>query len=704
MAEATPSSKPPVSSSHSALVPPSTQALGADTAAASAPGAAHPVSAHAETASGHHGSVGALVLGAIGIVFGDIGTSPLYTLKECTNAPHGIDPANHAHLLGVMSLIFWSIMFVVTLKYLTFIMRADNRGEGGILALLALLPERLRVGKGSIPVVALLVVAGAALLYGDGMITPAISVLSAVEGLEVATASLKGQTNIIVGVTCVILLGLFAIQRFGTDGIGRLFGPVMVAWFVTIAGLGIVQIVRYPAVLAALSPTHGAALLLHDPKHSFFLLGSVVLAVTGGEALYADMGHFGAKAIRIGWVVLAMPALVLCYLGQTALLLQNPSANSNPFYAMAPSGIATYALVGLATCATIIASQALISGAFSLTHQAVQLGFFPRVTIKHTSKEAEGQIYIPEINWMLAVACIALVLGFKESTKLAAAYGIAVTGTMAITSIVFYTVARQTWGWSNTKALPLLILFLAFDLPFLAANAAKLFVGGYVPVIIGTVFFAGMVIWRRGRRLLAEHIQRQSIPLDTFIENIAQYVHTRAPGTGVFMCSSGNGVSPVLRQCASKTGTLHERIILLTLTFDHVPHVDDAQRTTVAELGKGFLRVIANYGFMENPDVPALLRQVLPEADRQSFIAGELAAAESVARISTARLPSTEATTRSPTVYFLGRETFMATGKGKMGAVEESIFGFLSRNAQPATAYFSIPSEQVIEIGSQIDL
>jgi KUP system potassium uptake protein len=618
--------------------------------------------------------MGALVMGAIGIVFGDIGTSPLYTLKECTNGEHGIDPSNPANLLGVLSLIFWSITLVVSVKYLTFVMQADNRGEGGILALLALLPQKLRVRKdGELRLLAILVLAGAALLYGDGIITPAISVLSAVEGLEVATASLKSY---VVPVTCIILFALFSIQKKGTEGIGKLFGPIMVLWFVVLAGLGIMHIAKNPSVLHAVFPTHAIHLFAHDPKHAFLLLGSVVLCVTGGEALYADMGHFGAKSIRIGWIVLAMPALLLNYFGQGALLLANPEAKSNPFYAMVPAGLPTYALVALATAATVIASQALISGAFSLTSQAVQLGFFPRVTVRHTSKDAEGQIYIPEINWLIGISCIALVISFKESTKLAAAYGIAVTGTMGITSIVFYVVARQKWNWPVFKALPLLILFLTFDIPFFVANALKFIEGGYVPVIVAAGFLSVMIIWHRGRRLLGEYIARVSKPTLAYVDNIEQTARVRAPGTAVFMCSNPDGMPPVLMHHTSRLGVIHEKVLLVTVRFGHDPFVDEDSRATTEDLGKGFVRVLAQYGFMEEPNVPEMLERALgPE-----------------------RFNPAEAT------YFLGRETFLASKNGKMGPIQESIFAYLARNARPATAYFSIPHEKVIEVGSQIDL
>jgi KUP system potassium uptake protein len=618
-----------------------------------------------------HGKLGPLVVGAIGIVFGDIGTSPLYAFKECLSPPHGLS-ATPANVLGLLSLIFWSITLVVSVKYLTFVMRADNRGEGGILALLALVPERLQKTKtGGVTLLATLVLIGAALLYGDGMITPAISVLSAVEGLENVTHALS-QHHIVV-ITCCILLGLFMIQSKGTEGIGRFFGPVMVLWFITIGVLGL---------LAALSPVHAVQLFVEHKYHAFLVLGSVVLSVTGGEALYADMGHFGVKAIRYAWLFLAMPGLVLSYFGMGALVLADPTTAERIFYAQVPAGLPAAALCLLATMATIIASQALISGAFSLTSQAVQLGFFPRVTVKHTSKNAEGQIYIPEINWILCIACIALVVSLQQSSKLAAAYGIAVTGTMGITSIVYFTVLRYRWHWPLWKALPLLVLFLAFDLPFFGANILKFFDGGYIPIVVAAIFLAVMLIWRRGRRLLSAYIQRNASPLDVFIAELDSHVSVRLPGAGVYMCSLSQGVPPVLAHHTSRLGVLHEKVVLLTILFAHQPTVTASERATQEDLGRGFVRVIANYGFMETPDVPELLGDlgILTETQRKD-----------------------ERSTRLVT-YFLGRETFLGTKRGKMGPVTERIFAFLNRNAQSATAYFAIPPEQVIEVGYQIDL
>jgi KUP system potassium uptake protein len=621
-----------------------------------------------------------LVLAALGIVFGDIGTSPLYTLKECTHAEHGVPPNVPANVLGVLSLIVWSLTLVVTVKYLIFVMRADNHGEGGILALLALVPEKMRSSKaGGVGLVALLVIAGAALLYGDGMITPAISVLSAIEGID-TTGSLKvfgtvPMKDLVVPITCVILFGLFVIQRRGTGSVGSLFGPVMFVWFGTIGGLGAVNVVQHPEVLAALDPRHGLAFFQTHGVHGFTVLGSVVLAVTGGEALYADMGHFGAKPIRIAWIAFVFPALLLNYFGQGALVLADPSRAQNPFFAMVPAGGWTYAMVVLATAATIIASQALISGAFSLTHQAVQLGFFPRVTVKHTSSETEGQIYVPEINWLLAAACIALVIGFKESSKLAAAYGIAVTGTMAITSIVYFVVTRHTWNWPLPLSGAVLVFFLSFDLPFFAANLTKIIDGGYVPILVGAAFFAVMVLWKRGRRLLEEVLRARSKPLDTLLASAD--ARERTDVTAVAMSSIIDAVPPFLAHHVRRVHALPQSIVLLKIVFDHVPHVVAGERASVEKLTGGFWRVVGHFGFLDVPDVPALLG----EAKDKGLEA-----------------PLDDAT------YLLGRETLLALKGGKMGEWEEGFFAFLSRNSRPATSYFKLPPDQVVEIGTQIDL
>ncbi|MCL2450817.1 MAG: KUP/HAK/KT family potassium transporter, partial [Polyangiaceae bacterium] len=459
--------------------------------------------------TGHHPSTTKLLVMAMGVVFGDIGTSPLYALKECVDPDHGV-AATQANVFGLLSLVFWSLMMVVTVKYLTFIMKADNRGEGGILALLALVPHRKKADASRIGLLAGLVIFGAALLYGDGVITPAISVLSAVEGLEVATTQL---TPVIVPITVVILVALFWVQKRGTARIGGIFGPIMLLWFLTIAVLGGVQVARFPAVLGAVHPVYALRFFLQHSWHGFLVLGGVVLVLTGGEALYADMGHFGRRPIRLSWFAVVLPSLLLNYFGQGAHLIREPAAASNPFFALVPSPLIIPMTV-LATVATIIASQALISGAYSLTRQAVQLGFCPRVTIVHTSSEAEGQIYVPEVNVALAVACVCLVLSFKESAALAAAYGIAVTGTMTITSMVYFVVLTRTWKWPLWKAVPLVAVFLSFDVPFLAANALKFFHGGWFPIAVGLALFLIMTTWKTGRALLGRTLASRMLPVD----------------------------------------------------------------------------------------------------------------------------------------------------------------------------------------------
>jgi KUP system potassium uptake protein len=609
-----------------------------------------------------------LAVGALGVVFGDIGTSPLYTLQMAGAEAHGADD-----ILGVLSLIFWGLTVVIAVKYLTFIMRADNRGEGGILALLALIPE----GTRRLTWITLMVVAGAALLFGDGIITPAISVLSAIEGLKLAAPD-AFSVGLVVAITVAILIGLFAIQRHGTGAMGRLFGPVMVVWFVTIGVLGLVQIAGNPGVLRALSPTYGAAYFVRNGWHGFPILGVVVLCLTGGEALYADMGHFGARPIRVAWIAVAMPALVLCYFGQGARMLVDPSSLASPFFALVPVGVWTYVLVVLSTLATIIASQALITGVYSLTHQAIQLGLFPRVEIRHTSVHAEGQIYVPWINWGLAIACCLLVVFFQESTRLAAAYGIAVSGTMAITSIAFYLVTRRTWGWSRWKALPLLFLFLLFDIPFLAANLMKFVDGGYVPIFVGAVFFIIMTVWRRGRTALTDYTRARATPQSEFLATLDERATIRVPGTAIFLTSLTSDIPLILEHHIARIRVLHERVVLLTIAFAHVPYVPSSERIAVAELDKGFVRVIAHYGYMDRTDIPAVLAAASRGCERG--------------------IDLTDAT------YYLGRETFLATAKGRLGPITEGLFGFLARNAASATSYFAIPSEQVIEIGTQIDL
>jgi KUP system potassium uptake protein len=613
-----------------------------------------------------------LMLGALGVVYGDIGTSPLYAMKECfsPSSPHHIAPSS-ANVLGVLSLIFWSLALVVTLKYLSFIMRADNEGKGGILALLALLPQKgIGVAQGAL---VLLVLFGASLLSGEGVITPAISVLSAVEGLEVATSRLK---PVVLPLTCIILIALFAIQKRGTGGIGVMFGPLTLLWFVMIAALGVAHIAQHPGVLAAVDPRYAIGFFGTNGTHGFLMLGGVVLAITGVEALYADMGHFGLGPIRTTWLAVVWPALLLNYFGQGALLLSNPAAARNPFYALIPAW-GLYPAVAIATAATVVASQALISGVFSLTQQAVQLGFFPRVTIVHTSKQAEGQIYIPEINWGLLVACLALVLTFRSSTALAAAYGIAVTGTMTITSIVYFVVVTRAWGWSAWKAAPLVLFFLSIDLSYFAANAAKFLDGGWFPISLALGLFTIMTTWKRGRQELAAAFQKDVLPLNVFLEDVAQVNPPRVKGTAVFMASNPKGTPTVLLHHFKHNQVLHKQVVLLSVGSEQVPEVPPERRVKVESLGQGFYRVMVSYGFMQQPNVPQVL-----EACQADGLSIEL----------------------RNTSYYLGRETLLSTGTSGMPRWRKALFAFISRNARPATAYFGLPPNRVVELGMQIDL
>ncbi|MBV9948585.1 MAG: KUP/HAK/KT family potassium transporter, partial [Myxococcales bacterium] len=580
--------------------------------------------------TGHHPSMGKLALMATGVVFGDIGTSPLYAMKECVDREHGV-AATQTNLFGLLSLVFWSLMMVVTVKYLTFIMKADNQGEGGILALLALVPTKKKEDATRIGWIAGLVIFGAALLYGDGVITPAISVLSAVEGLEVATTSLK---PVIVPITVAILVGLFSVQKRGTASIGGVFGPIMIVWFATIAVLGAVQVAQFPSILAAIHPLYAVRFFVQHGLGGFVVLGSVVLVITGGEALYADMGHFGRRPIRWAWFALVMPALLFNYFGQGAFLIRHPEAADHPFFALVPPAL-IYPMVLLATAATIIASQALISGAYSLTRQAVQLGFCPRVTIVHTSGEAEGQIYVPEVNVALAIACVWLVLTFKESSALAAAYGIAVTGTMAITSTVYYVVLTRAWKWPRWKALPLVLVFLSFDLPFFSANALKFFSGGWFPMAVGLLIFLVMTTWKKGRTLLGQALAGRILPIDMFLADVANFKPYRVAGTAVFMASNPSGVPIVLLHHWKHNQVLHKTIVLLSVISDPVPEVPNVERLKVKDLGHGFFQVTAHYGFMETPNVPEIMREAAKHY----------------------RLPYAPGSTS----YFLGRETLLTT-------------------------------------------
>jgi len=613
-----------------------------------------------------------LAMGALGIIYGDIGTSPLYTIKECFSGAHGVAPTVD-NILGVLSLIFWSLMLVVGLKYVVFIMRADNKGEGGIFSLLSMLQGRTRGGR-EWATLTFLAALGAALLYGDGVITPAISVLSAIEGLNMATDAAAGY---VVPLTCLVLLCLFFLQRRGTASIGAMFGPIMVAWFLVLGGLGLRAIVHNPAILAALNPGQALHFFAVNHLHGFVVLGGVVLCITGGEALYADMGHFGRLPIRLSWYGAVLPGLVLNYYGQGALLLHNPELiNVNPFYALVPKSL-LYPLVALATMATIIASQAMISGVYSLTQQAIQLGFTPRMHIIHTSERARGQIYMPTVNWMLMLACLSLVLAFRESTRLAAAYGIAVTATMAITSFLYFQVTRYRWRWPLWQAALLLAFFLLLDCSFLGANLLKIVDGGWITLVIAGCILAAMITWRDGRALLAKHYSLMKIPADIFLKDLTGYKPQRIAGTAVFMSISAEGVPHTLLHHFKHNEALHERVLLLSILPAEMPTVAAEDRVRVEDLGLGFYRILAAYGFMESPNVPEIL---------------QLAADQGLA----VDIYSTS--------FYLGRETLSATGTAPMAQWRKHLFIFMSRNAWNATSFFKLPPDRVVELGNQVEL
>ena len=614
----------------------------------------------------------ALALAALGVVYGDIGTSPLYAMKEVFAGNHPI-PVTAANIYGSLSLFFWALIIVVSVKYVTFIMRADNRGEGGIMALIALALHEAQGKPRQATAIMICGVLGAAMFYGDGMVTPAISVLSAVEGLEVGAPVLH---SFVIPITLVVLFGLFFVQRHGTALVGAFFGPVMLLWFTTLALLGLRNIVDHPVILQALNPLYGIEFLFANKTMALMAMGNVVLAVTGAEALYADMGHFGRKPISRAWFAFVLPALVLNYLGQGALILANPEAADNPFYRSAPEW-ALYPLIGLATVATVIASQAVISGAFSVTRQAMQLGFVPRMEVQYTSEQEQGQIYLPAVNWGLMVAVMILVLGFKSSNNLAAAYGIAVTGDMVITSVLATVVVAKVWKWGWPRAALLFSCFLAVELVFLAANILKIPDGGWFPLVAGMAVFVLMTTWKRGRQLLAERLKGERLELSMFLESLASSMPTRVAGTSVFLNADPKGVPHALLHNLMHNKVLHERVVLVSVQFFDVPYVPDIDRVEVRPLRENFWSVVIQYGFKDEPDVPAALALCANSGLEFSHL---------------------------ETSYFIGRETLIPRLGSEMAFWRGKIFVAMFRNASPATAFFKIPSNRVVELGTQVVL
>ncbi|UDI94102.1 potassium transporter Kup [Pseudomonas sp. IAC-BECa141] len=629
-------------------------------------------SSHAAGAEGSATKPLSMLVAAVGVVYGDIGTSPLYTLKEVFSGGYGV-PVNHDGVLGILSLIFWSLIWVVSIKYMMFVLRADNQGEGGIMALTAL--ARRAAGERR-KLRSLLVVCGligAALFYGDSMITPAISVLSAIEGLGLA---FDGIDHWVVPLSLVVLVGLFLIQSHGTARIGILFGPIMVTWFLVLGALGVYGISHSPEVLKALNPIWAVRFFMVHTGMGVAILGAVVLALTGAEALYADMGHFGRKPIARAWFLLVLPALVLNYFGQGALLLDNPEAARNPFYLLAP-GWALIPLVGLSTLATVIASQAVISGAFSLTRQAIQLGYIPRMYIQHTSSDEQGQIYIGAVNWALMVGVVLLVLGFESSGALASAYGVAVTGTMLMTTILVSAVMLLLWKWPPVLAVPVLIGFLLVDGLYFAANVPKIVQGGAFPVVAGIALFILMTTWKRGKQLLVERLDEGALPLPIFISSIRVQPPHRVQGTAVFLTARSDAVPHALLHNLLHNQVLHEQVVLLTVVYEDIPRVPPSRRFEVEAHGEGFFRVILHFGFTDEPDVPQALK--LCHLDDLDF---------------------------SPmrTTYFLSRETVIASKLEGMARWREALFAFMLKNANGNLRFFNLPLNRVIELGTQVEI
>ena len=619
-----------------------------------------------------HKKLSALTIGAIGVVFGDIGTSPLYAMKESFNPAHGI-PLNEGTVLGLLSLMFWSLMTLVTVKYLVFMMRADNRGEGGILALTALAQRCFRASSRGRWIVTSLGIFGAAMFYGDGVITPAMTVMSAVEGLSLFMPALeKFVLPIVIG----ILIGLFAIQRHGTAVIGKFFGPTMVVWFAILAVLGLMQIVKNPAILAGINPYYSFAFLIEHKFAAFITLGAVVLCVTGGEALYADMGHFGRRPIRMAWFWLVWPALLLNYFGQGALLLANPEAVKNPFYLMVPDW-ALLPMIILATLAAVIASQAVITGAFSLTKQAIQLGYLPRFAINHTSEREQGQIYVPFVNWFMLLAIVLLVLGFKTSTNLASAYGIAVTITMLVDTLLLFVVMTRIWRWNKYLTLLLTGILVGNDVMFLSACLTKVLDGGWFPLLMGVVLFTIMSTWWRGRQIVRKNSNEGAMPLKLFVDSIAMSPPHKVAGTGIFMTASPNGVPNAMLHNLKHNKVLHERVIILSVVIEDIPFVPKEDYVWIEDMNHGFWKITGHFGFKETPDIPKMLSDC--KLQSMSF-------------------------DMMDTSFFINRETLIATPGGGMALWREYLFVWMSHLAAKASDYFRIPSNRVVELGSQVEI
>jgi KUP system potassium uptake protein len=630
-------------------------------------------------------ALAALAFTALGVVYGDIGTSPLYAMQACFSGHHSIEPTPE-NVIGVLSLIFWSLNFIVSFKYIGVVLRADNRGEGGSFALLAQVHPLSRPQGGRRLLISIGLI-GAALLYGDGVITPAISVLSAIEGVTLAAPAV---TPLVWPIAAVVLTALFALQKRGTARIGVLFGPVMAVWFTSITLLGIRGILMKPEVLKAISPWYAVDFFLRDGLDAFLILGSVVLVVTGAEALFADMGHFGRQPIRLTWFSAVLPALLINYFGQAGLLLVDPSAQVNPFYHLVP-GWALYPMVGIATAAAVVASQALISGAFSLTRQAVQLGYIPRVTVVHTSSTQMGQIYIPEVNWALWLGCVALVVGFQHSSNLAAAYGVAVTGTMITTTLLLHTIACDRWGWPRWRARALTAALLLVDGAFFSANIIKIEEGGWFPIVVGLGVYLLMTTWNKGRARLQAIVRENTLGMDLFLTDVARRQPPRVPGTAVFLTPDIGGAPPVLLHHLKHNKVLHEKVMLMSVVTEEIPTADEEDRVECKELGQGFYKVTAHYGFMESPDIPAalaLLGKQGPDDRRVVIKAME-------------------------TSFYLGRETLIVSRNtpptapapeaiGRMSMWRKRLFALMTRNARSATTFFGLPPNRVIELGAQI--